>query len=75
MLSSAVPHRGHAVLGRVVLVPRQGLGCLELGSQCFPHSWPVQDSRGRGWRVGVAKKKEEIKKRTYSGTEMCFDFA
>lgn len=72
MLSSAVPHWGH-----VVLVPRQGLECLELGSQSFPHSWPVQDTHGQSlesWN-GKKKKKEEIKKHTYSGTEMCFDFA
>lgn len=54
MLSSAVPHQGHAVL-----VPKQGLGCLELGSQSFPHSWPVQDTHARVWRVLVGGKKKK----------------
>lgn len=60
MLSSAVPHQGHAVL-----VPKQGLGCLELGSQSFPHSWPVQDTHGRVWRVLVGEKKKGRNKKAH----------
>lgn len=64
VLSSALPNQGHAVL-----VPKQGLGCLELGSQCFPHSWPVQDTRGSVWRVGVkeksSKKRRERNKKAH----------
>lgn len=64
VLSSAVPHWVTLCWGAL----SWGLGDSFIPCQSRT---PVAESGELEWR----KKKEERKKRTNSGTEMCFDFA